>query len=158
MVMKHCIMEREEENMRAMSRRFWFASAIAGSVALATTDASAQKLPDPMEFGTVYEELAFEAADTDGDNLVSIGEFARDAAAAFSGLDYDHDGRLTAEELQPHPGISFSRVDANNDGALTFEEVMRFKMQAFRAADTNQDDALSFDEMVNSVRSEVGKS
>jgi len=143
--------------MWGMSRRFWLASAIVGPVALAVTDASAQKLPDPMDFGTVYEELAFEAADTDGNNLVSIGEFARDAAAAFSGLDDDHDGRLTPGELQPHQAGSFSRVDADNDGVLTFDEVMTFKMQAFRAADTNQDDALSFDEMVNSARSEVGK-
>lgn len=143
--------------MRGMSRRFWLASAIAAPMALAATDSSAQKLPDPMEFGTVYEELAFEAADTDGDNLVSIGEFARDAAAAFSGLDVNHDSKLTPEELQPHPGLSFSLVDTNSDGALTFTEVMTFKMKAFRAADTNQDDALSFDEMVKSVRSEVEK-
>lgn len=140
-----------------MWKSLWFASAIAGPVVLAASDASAQKLPDPMEFGTVYEELAFEAADTDGNNLVSIGEFARDAAAAFSGLDTNHDGRLTPGEMQPHQGVSFSRVDTNSDGALTFDEVMIFKMQAFKTADTNQDDALSFDEMVNSVKSEVGK-
>ena len=143
--------------MRGMSRGVCFVSAIVGSVALTTSDALAQKLPDPMEFGTVYQELAFEAADTNGNNLVDIGEFARDAAAAFSGLDVDHDGRLTPAELQAHQAGSFSRVDANNDGALTFGEIMTFKMQAFSTADKNQDDALSYDEMVNSVRSEVGK-
>ena len=136
---------------------FWFACALGGPAILAAADASAQKLPDPMDFGTVYEELAFEAADTDGDNLVDVGEFARDAAAAFSGLDTNRDGKLTPGELQPHQAGSFSRVDSNNDGALTFDEVMTFKMKAFAAADKNQDDALSFDEMVNAVRSEVGK-
>ena len=105
-----------------------------------------------MDFGVVYEELAFEAADTDGNNLVSEGEFVRDAAAAFSGLDADRDGKLTPQELGPHDAKSFGEVDV-----LTFNEVMTFKMKAFRVADTNQDDALSFDEMVGAVRAEVGK-
>lgn len=143
--------------MLGISRRLWFAGVLAGVVALAATDAWSQKLPDPMDFGTVYEELAFEAADTDGDNLVDIGEFARDAAAAFSGLDANRDGKLTPGEMQPHQAGSFSRVDANNDGALTFDEVMTFKMRAFQAADKNQDDALSFDEMADAVRTEVGQ-
>jgi EF hand len=65
----------------------------------ATSGAWAQQLPDPMDFGVVYEQLAFEAADTDGNNLVSEGEFVRDAAAAFSGLDQNHDGKLTPSEL-----------------------------------------------------------
>lgn len=143
--------------MLSISKRFRVVCAVAGPVALAAIDASAQKMPDPMDFGADYEELAFEAADTNGDNLVDVGEFARDAAAAFSGLDANYDGRLTPEELQAHQAGRFSRVDANNDGALTFEEVTTFKMKAFKAADRNQDDVLSFDEMVNSVRSEVGK-
>ncbi len=143
--------------MLGISRGFWFACAVAGPAALAVGEASAQHLPDPMDFGTVYEELAFEAADTDGDNLVDIGEFARDAAAAFSGLDANRDGKLTPGELQPHQAGSFSQVGGDNDGALTFDEIMTFKMKAFMAADKNQDDALSFDEMVNAVRSEVGK-
>ena len=37
------------------------------------------KLLDPMDMGIYYEEIAFEAADTNGDNLISEGEFARDA-------------------------------------------------------------------------------
>ena len=42
------------------------------------------QLPDPMDFGVVYEKLAFEAADTNGNDLVSEGEFVRDAAVGFS--------------------------------------------------------------------------
>src|SRR5512144_1501006 len=86
-------------------------------------------LPDPMDFGVVYEQFAFEAADTDGDNLISEGEFVRDAAAGFSGLDQNCDGKLTPDELGPHDPAKFARVDANGDGALTFEEVMAFKMK-----------------------------
>ena len=56
-----------------------------------------------MDFGVVYEKIAFEAVDTNGDNVVSEGEFARDAAAAFSGLDRNRDGKLSAEELESPP-------------------------------------------------------
>ncbi len=143
--------------MLGIAKRVWFGCAIAGPVVLAAAGAPAQTLPNPMEFGTVYQQLAFEAADTDGDNRVDLGEFARDAAAAFSGLDANRDGKLTPNELQPHPAVSFSRVDGNKDGALTFDEVMAFKVNAFRAADKNQDDALSYDEMVEAVRTEVGR-
>ncbi len=115
------------------------------------------QLPDPMDFGVVYEKLAFEAADTDGNNLVSEGEFVRDAATAFAGLDANRDGKLTAPELGPHDAKRFARIDANGDGFLTFTEVMTYKMKAFRAADANNDDSLSFDEMVSSVTAEVGK-
>lgn len=129
----------------------------AGLAALALTTAQAQDLPDPMDFGKMYEEFAFEAADTDGNNLVSEGEFARDAAAAFSGLDVNRDSKLSPGELGPHNANSFARVDADNDGYLTFNEVMTYKMKAFNAADTNQDDALSFDEMTSAVEKEIGQ-
>ena len=115
-------------------------------------------LPDPMDFGVAYEMFAFEAADTDGNNLISEGEFVRDAAAGFSGLDRNRDGKLTPDELGPHDPAKFARIDANGDGALTFTEVMTYKMKAFRAADTTYDDALSFDEMVKSVTEEEGYS
>lgn len=113
--------------------------------------AASTPLPDPMDMGVAYEEFAFEAADTDGDDLVSEGEFARDAAAAFAGLDANRDRKLTPQELGPHDPAAFARVDANGDGVLTFKEVMDFKMKAFKAADTNKDDHLSFDEMTRSV-------
>lgn len=113
-------------------------------------------LPDPMDFGVVYEQFAFEAADTDGNNLISEGEFVRDAAAGFSGLDRNRDGKLTPEELGPHDPARFARVDANGDGVLTFTEVMSYKMRAFKAADTTYNDALSFDEIVASVTAEEG--
>lgn len=132
-----------------------------GTTAWAINGAYAQQdteLPDPMEFGVMYEKLAFEAADTDGDNLISEGEFVRDAAAGFSGLDRNRDGKLTPEELGSHDPAKFARVDANNDNVLTFTEVMTYKMRAFKAADTNYDDALSFDEMVKSVTEEEGQS
>lgn len=109
------------------------------------------QLTPPMDMGVDYEEIAFEAADTDGDNLISEGEFARDAAAAFSGLDANFDRKLTPQELGPHDPAAFKRVDANGDGVLTFDEVMKFKMEAFKSADTNKDNHLSFDEMTKSV-------
>lgn len=124
------------------------------AAAWSTSGVWAQQLPDPMDLGVSYEELAFEAADTDGNNLVSEGEFVRDAAAGFSGLDRNRDGKLTPEELGPHDPERFARVDADSDGMLTFSEVMTYKMRAFRAADKNNDDALSFDEIVESVRAE----
>lgn len=113
--------------------------------------AASTPLPEPMDMGVAYEEFAFEAADTDGDDLISEGEFARDAAAAFSGLDANRDRKLTPKELGPHDPAAFAKVDANGDGVLTFKEVMDFKMKAFKAGDTNKDDHLSFDEMTNSV-------
>ena len=138
-------------------RRLCLTASIAGAAVLAAAGAGAQVLPDPMDFGVVYEQLAFEAADTNGDNLVSEAEFARDAAAAFAGLDANRDGKLTPKELRADDPVTFAKIDADGDGVLTFNEVMAFKMKAFRAADKNRDDALSFDEMVGAVRAEVGK-
>jgi EF-hand domain pair/EF hand len=103
-----------------------------------------------------YERFAFEAADTDGDGLISEAEFARDAAAGFSGLDMDRSETLTPEELGPHDPAMFARVDANGDGVLSFSEVMIHKTQGFAAADTNQDGKLSFEEMVEGVEAELG--
>jgi hypothetical protein len=116
-----------------------------------------QELPDPMDFGVMYEQFAFEAADTDGNNLISEGEFVRDAAAGFSGLDRNHDGKLTPQELGPHDPAKFAHIDTNRDGVLTFPEVMTFKMKAFKEADTTYDDGISFDEMVDSVKAEEQK-
>lgn len=114
-------------------------------------------LPDPMDLGLAYEMIAFEAADTDGNNLISEGEFARDAAAAFAGLDANRDGKLTPAELgSPDPKL-FAKIDANGDGVLTFTEVMTYKMKAFRAADKDGDGSLSFDEIANSVKAELGQ-
>lgn len=111
---------------------------------------------DPALDPRAYERFAFEAADTDGDGLVSEGELARDAAAGFSGLDRDGSGTLTPDELGPHDPERFARVDADGDGALSFSEVMNHKMRAFEEGDEDGDSGLSFDEMVESVRTELG--
>ncbi|HYN38006.1 MAG TPA: hypothetical protein VES39_02020 [Rhodospirillales bacterium] len=131
--------------------------AIATSVTAAAAAHAQQapmKMPDPMDLGRAYEELSFEAADTDGNNVISEGEFIRDAAAGFSGLDRNHDGKLTPQELGPHDPRKFARIDADGDGTLTFNEVMTFKMKAFKAADTGGDGGLSFQEVVESVKAE----
>jgi hypothetical protein len=133
-------------------------SAIASQHGGSGTGAAGVMLPaDPMDFGPVYEQFAFEAADTDGNDLISEGEFVRDAAAGFAGLDANRDGKLSPAELGPHDPKRFARVDANKDGFLTFKEIMTYKMQAFSAADANNDGGVSFDEMVNSVKAELAR-
>lgn len=109
---------------------------------------------DPNIPPGVYERLAFDAADTDGDGFVSEAELARDAAAGFSGLDRDRSETLTPEELGPHDPALFSRVDANGDGVLTFSEVMINKTRGFEEGDKNHDGLLSFEEMVGEVKVE----
>ncbi len=109
---------------------------------------------DPMDLGPAFQKVAFDAADTDGDNLISEGEFVRDAAAAFAGLDANRDRKLTPKELGPHDPAQFKKVDANGDGVLTFKEVMTFKMKAFKAGDKSGDGKLSYEEMVESVKAE----
>lgn len=109
---------------------------------------------DPMDLGPAFQKVAFDAADTDGDGLVSEAEFTRDAAAAFAGLDGNRDRKLTPAELGPHDPAQFKQVDANGDGVLTFKEVMTFKMKAFEAGDTTGDGKLSYGEMVESVEAE----
>jgi EF hand len=142
-------------------RRRWsyllLSACLAIAVASGSTTAAwawSAELPNPMDFGVVYEKIAFEAADNDGNNLVSEGEFARDAAAAFSGLDRNHYGKLTAEELGSPDPSKFARIDTNGDGFFTFTEVMTFKMKAFKAADKSGDRKLSYEEMVESVKAE----
>lgn len=116
--------------------------------------AAAQQGEGEMTPG-VYERLAFDAADTDGDGLVSEAELARDAAAGFSGLDRDRSGTLTPEELGPHDPALFERVDANGDGVLSFSEVMMHKTEGLAQADRNRDGKLSFEEMVDGARAEL---
>ncbi|HEX2526370.1 MAG TPA: hypothetical protein VHL31_08715 [Geminicoccus sp.] len=103
-----------------------------------------------------YERIAFEAADTNDDNLVSEAEFGRDAAAGFSTLDKDGSLTLRPEELGPHDPARFSRIDTNGDGVLTFSEVMANKIRALEEGDKNKDDGLSFEEMVQSVEADEG--
>ncbi|MFL5336251.1 MAG: EF-hand domain-containing protein [Geminicoccaceae bacterium] len=102
------------------------------------------------------EEIAFFAADTDGDGLVSEAELARDTARGFATLDKDGSRTLKPEELGPHDAAQFKRVDTNGDGVLTFKEVMVNKSRAFKEGDKNQDGALSFEEMVGIVEIEIG--
>ena len=124
-----------------------------GSIALLASPALAQLdegLPPSAE------AFAFDAADTDGDGLVSEAEMARDTAAGFSGLDDNEDGLLTPDELDAHDPAAFDRVDADGDGALSFDEVMTNKLSGFGAADQDGDGALSFDEMLGGAAAEQG--
>ena len=108
--------------------------------------------------GWSYERVAFEAADSNTDGLVSEAELARDAAAGFSSLDKDGSGTLTRKELGPHDPAKFSRIDTNGNGALTFSEVMVNKTRAFAAGDKNDDGGLSFEEMVDAASIDQGVS
>jgi Ca2+-binding EF-hand superfamily protein len=127
-------------------------AAVAGG-ALGTAKA---EFADETFTPNVQERFGFDAADTNGDNFISEGELARDAAAGFSGLDRDHDGRLTPEELGPHDPALFARVDRNGDGVLTFDEIIVYKVGGFEQADQNDDGLVSFDEMVDEAEAELG--
>ncbi len=133
----------------------WAVAALVLATILASAPpAAAQR--SGMSQALEQERMAFEIADTDGDMLISEGEFARDAAAGFSSLDTDGSGTLTPAELGPHDPALFARIDTNRDGLLTFDEVMAYKMKAFKAADSNGDDQLSFDEMVKAAEAQAG--
>ncbi|WP_084165171.1 EF-hand domain-containing protein [Skermanella stibiiresistens] len=120
--------------------------------------ANAQKAGDaaPAVGEMGYERLAFEAADTNSDAVVSEGELARDAAVGFSSLDKDRSGTLTRSELGPHDPARFSLIDTNGDGVLTFSEVMRNKARAFAAGDKDGDGGLSLKEMVDAASADQG--
>lgn len=120
--------------------------------------AQEQSVPGYDRFTFSYERMAFDAADTDGNGLVSLPELARDAAVGFATLDKDGSLTLTPAELGPHDPAQFKRIDANGDGVLSFEEVMANKSRAFKEGDKNQDGGLSFEEMVTVVESEAGAS
>lgn len=104
----------------------------------------------------VVERFAFDAADTNGDGMVSKAELARDAARGFAALDRDGSETLQPDELAPHDPAQFKRVDANGDGVLTFTEVMNNKTRALGDGDKNRDGGLSFEEMVTIVEDEMG--
>ena len=132
--------------------------AAAALAALGAAPAWAQTAPADQIQGPEYtiEEIAFIAADTDGNSIVTEAELARDAARGFATLDKNGDGKLTPEELGPHDPAQFKRVDTNGDGVLTFKEVMANKVRAIKAGDTDGDGGLSFDEMVAIVEKEIG--
>jgi Ca2+-binding EF-hand superfamily protein len=133
-------------------RRSLLTAYMTAMAALVSPHVMAQQAGD--EFSA--EEIAFMAADTDGDGVVTEAELARDAAHGFATLDKNGDGKLSPDELGPHDPALFERVDADGDGMLTFTEVMANKSRALKAGDKNQDGGLSFEEMVQVVESEVG--
>lgn len=138
-------------------RRPWLA-VLAALAALGTTPAWAQSDAAAEIVGPDYsiEEIAFIAADTDGNSIITEAEMARDAARGFATLDKNGDGRLSPEELGPHDAAQFKRVDTDGDGFLTFAEVMANKLRVLKEGDTNGDGGLSFDEMVTIVEKETG--
>ena len=115
------------------------------SVLLAGGGLAAAQTADPA---AQTDELAFMAADTNGDGLVDEAELAADQAQRFKQLDANGDGVLTPDELEAHTSAAFASVDANGDGKLTFIEVMNAKMQDFTRADSNGDERVSWDELV----------
>lgn len=133
-------------------------AATAALAALIAAPAWAQSDPVEEITGPEYsiEEIAFIAADTDGNGIITEAEMARDAARGFATLDKDGSGTLTPEELGPHDPAQFKRVDTNGDGVLSFDEVMANKLRALKAGDTDGDGGLSFDEMVRIVEKETG--
>ena len=135
----------------ADDRRLRLAAAVVACAASGSVPALAQMGPE-----YTIEQIAFIAADTDGDGVVSEAELARDAARGFATLDKDGSETLTAEELGPHDAAQFTRVDADGDGVLTFDEVMANKMRALKEGDTDGDGGLSFEEMVIIVEKETG--
>jgi hypothetical protein len=122
-----------------VSRRA-FALAIFG-IAAAICGGSPAGAADPML------ALAFFAADTDHDGLLTKPEIARDTAAAFAALDADMDGVLTRGELAPHDGARFAQIDLDADGRLTFVEVVTAKFEDLSAIDRDRDGRLSTDEI-----------
>ena len=136
-----------------MLRTSWraLAACVAAAAALGWADAGAQSADELSA-----EEIAFMAADTDGDGEVSLAELARDAARGFATLDKDGSGTLTPEELGSHDDALFRRVDANGDSKLAFDEVMANKARAFQAGDKDKDGGLSFQEMESEAAAEVG--
>ena len=144
-------MGRAQLRAASTSARRSVAGAAAVLVTLGWMEARAQQGPEYSP-----EEIAFIAADTDGDGVVGEAEMTRDAARGFATLDKDGSGTLTPEELGTHDAGQFGRVDTNGDGVLTFEEVMTNKVRALKAGDTDQDGGLSFDEMVDIVEKELG--
>lgn len=136
-----------------------------GSAALAillASDAFAARAGDrlPLDVETLQARAAaaFEAADADGDGLVSATEFAavddkRDrrggASARFDDEDFklgdaDGDGTLSVEEFEALPAAKraaraqrkFERLDADGDGGLSASE---FPSRAARLAALDAD-------------------
>ena len=138
--------------------RRWLPALTVFLAAVGATPAGAQSSPAAEITGPEYsiEEIAFIAADTDGNGVIDEGEMARDAARGFATLDKDGSGTLTPEELGPHDAAQFKRVDTNGDGVLSFSEVMANKVRALKAGDKDSDGGLSFDEMVTIVEQETG--
>ena len=139
-------------------RRPWLAVTVFTCATLGGAPAWAQMSPADEIEGPEYsiEEIAFIAADTDGNSVVTEAEMARDAARGFAALDKDGSGTLTPQELGPHDAAQFKRLDTNGDGVLSFGEVMANKLRALKEGDTNGDGGLSFDEMVAIVEKETG--
>ena len=76
------------------ARRRGFAPWLVVAMAVGTIGAAAAQSAEGDMAPLSYERFAFEAADTNGDGLISEAELARDAAAGFSGLDRDRSETL----------------------------------------------------------------
>jgi len=121
---------------------------LAGAMAALWVCAQAQTA-EATEPRREASEFAFDAADRDGDGVISEAELAYDTAAGFAGLDADGDEQLVPGELQTHDPADFRRADTNNDGRLSWSEVIKVKLKVLEDADTNSDGVLSKDEVLN---------
>jgi hypothetical protein len=73
--------------------------------------------------GAGTSDLAFAAADTNGDGFIDEAELGSDQAKRFHSLDADRDGFLVPDELVDADIAAFRKLDTNGDGRLSFTEV-----------------------------------
>jgi len=84
-------------------------------------------------------QKTFASLDTDGNGVVTFGEFEAHHLAVlrqtFDSIDSDQDGKIDPRELEtaekhlppgmaPDQAVSFEKLDANRDGGISWEEFL----------------------------------
>lgn len=93
---------------------------------LATAALAAHADPGPFPQHRGGFQRLLEAADTNGDGVLSRDEALAFAAKRFDALDANHDGQLTAEEvrasLRQKRAAHWKKIDTDGDGRISLAE------------------------------------
>lgn len=102
-----------------------------GTLIMQRFDANNDGKITQQEFSAGHDDW-FKTLDTDGDGVISRGEFTRAvparnpnrAAQMFTGYDANGNGSIDAAEFRQARTARFQRLDRNSDGVLTSDETV----------------------------------
>ena len=139
-----------------MSRTTRLAAIVA--LPLATLSVAIAAPRQPAASAPNSTDQRFMAADTNGDQRISLAEFLAAADARFKSIDQQHKGAIDAADLASSPDATaridhraetmVARLDTAGNGFVTRDEYLAAAQDRFARLDGNNDGKITPDELV----------